>query len=79
MLFPLFILPFMSSGFAPVDTLPSGIGWFAAIQPMTPMIDSLRALTLDLPLGNRLWLTLAWCIALGIVSFAVSMRTYNRK
>ena len=79
LLFPLLILPFMSSGFAPVDTLPSGIGWFAAIQPMTPMIDSLRALTLDLPLGNRLWLTLAWCIALGIVSFAVSMRTYNRK
>lgn len=79
LLFPLFILPFMSSGFAPVDTLPSGIGWFAAIQPMTPMIDSLRALTLDLPLGNRLWLTLAWCMALGIVSFAVSMRTYNRK
>lgn len=79
LLFPLFILPFISSGFAPVDTLPSGIGWFAAIQPMTPMIDSLRALTFDLPLGNRLWLTLAWCMALGIVSFAVSMRTYNRK
>ena len=79
LLFPLFILPFMSSGFAPVDTLPSGIVWFAAIQPMTPMIDSLRALTFDLPLGNRLWLTLAWCMALGIVSFAVSMRTYNRK
>ena len=66
LLFPLFILPFMSSGFAPVDTLPSGIGWFAAIQPMTPMIDSLRALTFDLPLGNRLWLTLAWCMALGL-------------
>ena len=79
LLFPLFILPFLSSGFAPVDTMPNGIGWFSSIQPMTPMIDSLRALTLDLPLGNRLWLTLAWCIALGIVSFAVSMRTYNRK
>lgn len=59
LLFPLFILPFMSSGFAPVDTMPSGIGWFAAIQPMTPMIDSLRALTLDLPLGNNLWSALA--------------------
>lgn len=79
LLFPLFILPFMSSGFAPVDTMPSGIGWFAAIQPMTPMIDSLRALTLDLPLGNSLWLALAWCMVLNIVSFTVSMRTYNRK
>ena len=79
LLFPLFILPFMSSGFAPVDTMPSSIGWFAAIQPMTPMIDSLRALTLDLPLGNSLWQALAWCVVLSIVSFAVSMRTYNRK
>lgn len=79
LLFPLFILPFMSSGFAPVDTIPNGIGWFAAIQPMTPMIDSFRALTLDLPLGNSLWLALAWCVGLSIVSFTVSMRTYNRK
>lgn len=79
LLFPLFILPFISSGFAPVDTMPNGIGWFAAVQPMTPMIDSLRALTLDLPLGNSLWLALAWCLALSILSFAVSMRAYNRK
>lgn len=79
LLFPLFILPFMSSGFAPVDTMPGGIQWFAAIQPMTPIIDSLRALTLDLPLGNSLWLALAWCVALSIVSFTLSMRTYNQK
>ncbi len=79
LLMPLFILPFMSSGFAPVDTMPSGIRWFAAMQPMTPMIDSLRALTLDLPLGNSIWLTLAWCVVLSIVSFTVSVRIYNRK
>lgn len=79
LLFPLFILPFISSGFAPVDTMPSGIRWFAAIQPMTPIIDSLRALTLDLPLENSLWLALAWCVGLSIVSFTVSMRAYNRK
>lgn len=79
LLFPLFILPFMSSGFAPVDTMPNGISWFASIQPMTPMIDSLRALTLDLPLENSLWFALAWCMLLSIASFAISMRTYNRK
>ncbi|MCB6203810.1 ABC transporter permease [Extibacter muris] len=78
LLFPLFILPFISSGFAPVDTMPGGVGWLAATQPMTPMIDSLRALTLDLPLGNRLWLALAWCIGLSVISFAVSMKTYHR-
>lgn len=79
LLLPLFILPFLSSGFAPVDTMPNGIRWLAAMQPMTPMIDSLRALTLDLPLGNSLWLALAWCVVLSIVSFTVSVRIYNRK
>lgn len=79
LLFPLFILPFISSGFAPVDTMPSGIRWFATIQPMTPMIDSVRALTLDLSIGNSLWLTLAWCIVLSTVSFCISMWTYHHK
>lgn len=79
LMLPLFLLPFISSGFAPVDTMPNSIQWFAKAQPMTPIIDSLRALLLDLPLGNRLWLALAWCVALSIVSFTVSMGTYNRK
>jgi len=79
LLMPLLILPFISSGLAPVDTMPSSIQWFAAIQPMTPMIDSLRALTLDLPLGNSLWLALAWCVVLSLVSFTISIRAYNRK
>lgn len=79
LLMPLFILPFLSSGFAPVDTMPSGVRWFAAMQPMTPMINSLRALTLDLPLGNSLWLTLVWCMVLSIVSFTIAMRKYNCK
>lgn len=79
LLFPLFILPFMSSGFAPVDTMPSGIGWFAAIQPMTPMIDSLRALTLNLPLGNSLWLALAWCMGIIIVAFVAAAQIYKRR
>ncbi len=77
LLMPLFILPLLSSGFAPVDTMPGGVRWFAAMQPMTPMINSLRALTLDLPLGNSLWLTLVWCMVLSIVSFTIAMRKYN--
>jgi ABC-type polysaccharide/polyol phosphate export systems, permease component len=79
LLMPLSILPFISSGFAPVDTMPGAIRWLAAVQPMTPMIDSLRALSLDLPLGNSLWLALAWCVVLSVVSFTVSMRIYNRR
>ena len=79
LLMPLFILPFLSSGFAPVDTMPSGIRWLAAVQPMTPMIDSLRALTLGLPLGNSLWITLAWCAGITAVAFIATTKVYENK
>lgn len=79
LMFPLFILPFISSGFAPTDTMSGGIQWFAKIQPMTPIIDSIRALTLDLPLGNSLWIALVWCVGIIIVAFTASAQVYKRK
>lgn len=79
LMFPLFILPFISSGFAPLETMSSGIKWFAQIQPMTPIIDSTRALMMDLPLGNSLWIALAWCVGIIIVAFLLSIRVYNKK
>ena len=78
LMFPLFILPFISSGFAPIDTMSGPIRRFAEIQPMTPIIDSIRALTLDLPLGNSLWLALAWCMGIILVAFACSAQVYKR-
>lgn len=79
LMFPLFILPFISSGFAPTDTMSPGIRWFAEIQPMTPIIDSIRGLTLDLPLGNSLWIALAWCGGITIAAFIAASQVYNRK
>lgn len=79
LMFPLFILPFISSGFAPTDTMSGGIRWFAEIQPMTPIIDSIRALMLDLPLGNSLWIALAWCVGIIIVAFITSAQVYKHK
>ena len=79
LMFPLFILPFVSSGFAPTDTLPRWLRWFAEHQPMTPIIDSTRALMLDLPLERSLWLALVWCIGITIIAFATAVQVYKRK
>lgn len=79
LMFPLFILPFISSGFAPVDTMSGGIRWFAKMQPMTPVIDSIRALTLNQPLGNNLWIAFAWCMVIIIAAFAAAGYSYKRK
>ena len=79
LMFPLFILPFISSGFVPTEAMPSGIKIFAEVQPMTPMIDSVRALMLDLPLGNSLWIALIWCLGLSLVSFLAAIQVYTHK
>ena len=79
MMYPLFILPFISSGFAPTETMPRGIRWFAEMQPMTPIIDAIRALMLDMPPGNSLWIALAWCLGIIIVVFAAAVQIYKRK
>lgn len=79
LMLPLFILPFISSGFVPVDTMNNSIRWFAQSQPMTPIIDSIRSLTLDLPLGSSLMIALAWCLGIIVIAFVVSLQVYKKK
>ena len=79
MMFPLFLLPFVSSGFAPTETMTRGLRWFSTHQPMTHIIDTVRNLMLDLPLGNEIWLALAWSVGITIAAFVVAVQLYKRK
>ena len=75
----LLLLPFVSSGFVPTETMSRGLRAFAENQPMTPIIDSLRALMLNNPTGDALPIALIWCIGMIVVAFVVSMQVYKRK
>ena len=77
--FLLTILTFVSSGFAPPETLPTALRIFAQHQPMTHVIDATRALLLGLPLGNSLWLALAWSGGIAIVAFTIAVQIYKSK
>lgn len=79
LMLPLFILPFVSSGFVPVDSMDRGLKLFAEIQPMTPIIDSFRALTLGLPFGDSLWTAFIWCVGIIIAAFTFSIQIYQRR
>jgi ABC-2 type transport system permease protein len=79
LMFPLFILPFVSSGFAPTETMPRGVRWFAEVQPMSPIIDTIRGFMLDLPANDSQWTALAWCVGIIIIAFVASMQVYKRK
>ncbi|MEU7583451.1 ABC transporter permease [Streptomyces sp. NPDC041068] len=75
---PLIILPFISSAFVPLDTMP---GWFQPIaeyQPFTPAIETLRGLLLGSEIGNNGWLALAWCLGLTVLGYRWSKSVFNR-
>jgi len=77
--FLFFIFIFLSSAFAPPETLPTVLRVFAQHQPVTPIIDTLRALMLGLPLGNELIIALAWCVGLIAVASTLAVYIYKKK
>jgi ABC-2 type transport system permease protein len=72
-------LPYPSSAFVPVQTMPRWIHGFADNQPITPVIESLRALLLNLPVGSSAWRAVAWCAAILVVSVALSGVLFRRR
>lgn len=65
----IFPLTFASSAFVPTDTMPKYLKMFAEHQPITQVVNAVRSLMLDQPIGDAGWLSVMWCaifIAIGI-------------
>jgi ABC-2 type transport system permease protein len=71
-------LPYASSAFVPIDTMPSWIQGFAQHQPITPVIETVRGLLLGTPVGSSPWMALAWCGGILAVLAAVSGMLFRR-
>jgi ABC-2 type transport system permease protein len=76
---PLILLPFLSSGFVPTDSMPAGLRWFAEHQPFTPIIETLRGLLTGTPIGTNAWISLAWCAVIALGGYLWSKRLFNRE
>jgi ABC-2 type transport system permease protein len=76
---PLSLLPFLGSGFVLTASMPDAVRWFAEVQPFTPFIETLRGLLLGTPIGSAGWVSLAWCLAIGVGGFAWAMALYERR
>jgi ABC-2 type transport system permease protein len=72
-------VPYASSAFVPIDTMPSWLHGFARDQPVTPVIETLRALLLDQPVGDSAWLALTWCGGILIGSMALAAVFFRRR
>jgi ABC-2 type transport system permease protein len=74
----LILLPFLSSGFVPTESMPDGLAWFAQNQPFTPIIETVRGLLLGTPIGTSGILAVGWCIGISVVGYLWSVRLYDR-
>ena len=77
--YPLILLPFVSSAFVPTESMPGPVRWFAENQPVTSIVNSIRALLAQEPVGPELWVALAWCAGILVAGFAGAMLIYRRK
>ena len=77
--YPLIFLPFISSAFVPTDTMPGPVRVFAEYQPVTSIVNAIRDLLSQQPVGTDIWIALAWCVGILVVAYALAMATYHRK
>jgi ABC-2 type transport system permease protein len=77
--FFMLFLPYLSSAFVPVDTMPSFLRGISQNQPITPIIETVRGLLTGTPIGDSGWIALVWSTGLLVVSFVLATWLYRRR
>jgi ABC-2 type transport system permease protein len=72
-------LPYASSAFVPIDTMPSWLHGFSRHQPCTPVIESIRALLAGHAPGSSASVAAIWCVGILVVSVAGSTVAFRRR
>jgi ABC-2 type transport system permease protein len=73
-------LPYPSSAFVPIDTMPSWLRGVATYQPVSPVIETVRALLLDQQgVASHAWPALAWCAGILAVSMVLAAVLFRRR
>jgi ABC-2 type transport system permease protein len=77
--YPLIFLPFISSAFVPTDTMPGPVRAFAEHQPATSIVNTIRDLLTQQPVGTDIWTALAWCVGILVVAYIFANISYRRR
>ncbi|MBQ1048693.1 ABC transporter permease [Micromonospora sp. C51] len=77
--YPLIFLPFVSSAFVPTDTMPGPVRAFAEHQPVTAIVNTIRDLFAQQPIGSDIWIALVWCLGILVVAYLLAAISYQRK
>jgi ABC-2 type transport system permease protein len=74
----LMILPLLSGGFVPIESLPGWLQGIAEYQPFTPIISTIRGLLADTPEGSDAAWAVGWSIAIAVIGYVWSLWLYRR-
>ena len=77
--FAILFLPYLSSAFVPVETMPRALRGFAEHQPLTPVIETLRGLMIGTPVAASAWIAVAWFGTILAVAYAGATYLFNRR
>jgi ABC-2 type transport system permease protein len=77
--YPLIFLPFVSSAFVPTGTMPGPVRAFAEHQPVTSIVNTIRDLFTQQPVGAGIWTALAWCVGILVVAYLFANISYRRR
>ena len=75
----IFPLTFASSAFVPTESMTPVLKAFAVNQPITQVVESVRALMLGTPMGNHGWLAVIWSVGILVVAIPVATVLFKRK
>lgn len=77
--YPLIFLPFISSAFVPTRSMPLVVRAFAEHQPMTAIVNTIRALLAGAPASQEIWIALAWCLGILLLAFFFASMAYKKR
>jgi ABC-2 type transport system permease protein len=77
--YPFILLPFISSAFVPTQTMPGPVRAFAENQPVTSIVNAIRDLFTQQPVGTDIWIALAWGVGILIVAWILATAVYRRR
>ena len=75
----IFPLTFASSAFVPTDSMTPILKAFAENQPITHVVEAVRALMLGTPAGDHILLAVIWSIAILVVAIPIASWLFRRK
>jgi ABC-2 type transport system permease protein len=76
--YPIIFLPFISSAFVLTDSMPGPVRAFAEHQPVTSIVDTIRDLFAQQPVGTDIWVALGWCVGILVVAYGFAIAGYHR-